>query len=139
MVVAQDQCRSVVHQRPPHHLSRIDTRPIYRAPEQDLECQWPVLGIEKQTPEHLAGLMPEHGFQVASHRCRAVHGRLPLNRRCKVPAADLKQRLQLAVPHRAQPKLADEGLAVSLQQPAQAAELHQQASRKLHDITPTYA
>ncbi|MNT07116.1 hypothetical protein D3C72_1418070 [compost metagenome] len=138
VVVAQDQGRCVMQQCPPHHFPRVDAGPIYRASEEDLKRQRPVLGIEKEASEHLADFMSQHRFQIAPHRCRAVHRGFTLNRSCKVPAPDLQQRLQLAVPHRAQPKLADESLTVGLQQLAQTPELHEQTSRQLHDIAPTH-
>jgi hypothetical protein len=128
-----------VLQRPTHHFSRVDARPVYRTPEQDLERQWPVLGIQKQAAEHLAHLMPEHGFQIASHCRRAVHCRFSLNGRGKVPAPNLQQCLQLAVPHRPQAEFANKGVPLGFQQLPQATELHQQPSRQLNDIAPAHA
>ncbi|MNH26123.1 hypothetical protein D3C79_861540 [compost metagenome] len=90
VVMAQDQRRRVMQQGTAHHLPRVDTGPVDRPPEQDLERQRPVLGIQKKATKYFTGLMAQHGLEVPANGRWVIHGGITLNAGCKVPAPDFQ-------------------------------------------------
>src|SRR3546814_12045953 len=76
MVVADDERRGVVRQRPAHDLARMHLGAVDRAAEQLLERQRPVAGVEEQRGEDLAGVAaPALGEVAAGARKSVVAGK----------------------------------------------------------------
>ena len=120
--MGEDQRRRVVRQCPLNHLAGVDAGTVYRALEQRLKRQHPVLGIEKQTTKHLVRLMAQQRFKVITHCLRTFQHRVAAQLLSQMPTTHFKHCLQLRKLRRPQAQMQTKYWLVGFKQAAQAAE-----------------
>ena len=119
--MGHDHTGGVVFQRPADHLPGVNGGAVHGAVEHFFEADHPVLVIQEQHREHLAGLAAQFGGQQPRRRLRVVQAEAPLQLRGQVAPPHLQGGQHLGTAGIRHARQARHALGRQVQQPAQTA------------------